>query len=257
MAVLVEWRGIPMPPCVRLALVKQWRGQEGLGKAAKEVLAFFSDAPKFVDQATLGEAVVPEALTPQQNVKTVLRLKAEGEGAQAHEISFARINPSKLLDLVLKSKAVPDEQKRVLCEGRAAAVAKKWLEEHAPPKFEDLPAAEAALARAEEDQAPEYDLPRRKRQSTLRERFVQQTRTRRRRRRRRGSEARDARGHGLGARPSQLRFFFYYCVTSGHVQAPSSSHHTSQNSCFPILPGTGCQITGNYRGNGNYLGNFR
>ena len=100
MAVIVEWRGIRMPPSVREALTTPWRGQPSLrGTAARAVLAFFTDQPKFTNQTELGAvAAAPESLSPQKNVKSILRLKAEGDSGRAHVFSYQRINPSKLLD---------------------------------------------------------------------------------------------------------------------------------------------------------------
>jgi len=174
MAQIVDWEGRQVPVEVCEALVTPWRGQENLrGKDAQDVLAFFSDTYKFANQAAIGEeATAPERLTAKQNVKTVMRIKAEGERAKAHTFSFNRINQTRLLELVLKSDAVPDEAKRKLCEGRGAAKAKEWLLEHSAPAFEDLPAAEAELARAEEAVVPEYEKQRAARQATLRDRFV-------------------------------------------------------------------------------------
>ena len=112
MAQLVDWRGHPVPPHVREALESPWRGQEHLCcKEARDVLAFFSDTPKLTNQAEImEEAAAPETLTARQNVKTVMRIKAEGGRATAHKFSFGRINPTRLLELVIKSDAVPDEE---------------------------------------------------------------------------------------------------------------------------------------------------
>lgn len=75
------------------------------------MLAFFSDTPKLTNQAEImEEAAAPETLTARQNVKTVMRIKAEGGRATAHKFSFGRINPTRLLELVIKSDAVPDEE---------------------------------------------------------------------------------------------------------------------------------------------------
>lgn len=64
-----------MPPCVRLALVSAHRGQSNLRRrAAQQVLAFFSDEPKFTNQIELGEeAAVPEYETPRRARQATLR----------------------------------------------------------------------------------------------------------------------------------------------------------------------------------------
>ena len=91
-AQLLEWRGNQVPPSVKRALDAPWRGQNCLGgKKALKALEFFDDEPVLTNPMdVMCTRASPTKPSCKLNVKTKLRLKAEGTAATAHEVASTR-----------------------------------------------------------------------------------------------------------------------------------------------------------------------
>lgn len=140
-----EWDGRQVPPAVYEALTARLRGQK-LGPKAMKVIDFFEEAavlqvPEVYTRST------PSKLKVKEHVKTKLTLKADPSCSRTY--AAGAINPTKLVDVVLKNPKVSDESKAELCKTGGSATSKAWLAEFEAKSKATQTAAARALEQAE------------------------------------------------------------------------------------------------------------
>ena len=104
---LVAWKEHIIPPSIKQALEAPYRG-ERFGENMKWVLDTF-----YIESAVLERTMTPmEEATPKTHVKTSLQLKAD-PAARPNILGYHAINPSKLVDKLLKVKKIDDKVSRL------------------------------------------------------------------------------------------------------------------------------------------------